>query len=122
MGRVILKDEIKRFGEKARITLDFALDNIAKDIVNIAKIYVPYKEGDLFKEIMHEKVAILAHKVVVDSDYAAYQERGKRKDGTHVVRKYTTPNTGAHFLENAANKIVENAVEYIRQANQLNRF
>jgi hypothetical protein len=40
------------------------------------------------------------------SEYASYQERGMRKDGTRKVRRYTTPGTGAHFAENAAKKIV----------------
>lgn len=38
--------------------------------------------------------------------YASYQERGKRADGSRVVRKYTTPGTGPHFAEKAVQKTV----------------
>ena len=43
--------------------------------------------------------------------YAAYQERGMRKDGSHKVRHYTTPGTGAHYLEEAAEKIVQKGIK-----------
>lgn len=40
-----------------------------------------------------------------DVPYAQYQERGMRWDGTHVVKHYTEPGTGAHFAENAVKKV-----------------
>lgn len=39
-------------------------------------------------------------------EYAAFQERGSRADGSHRVRKYSTSGTGAHFLERAGDKQV----------------
>ena len=38
--------------------------------------------------------------------YASYQERGKRFDGSHVVRNYTTPGTGKEFAKNAVKQAV----------------
>ena len=35
--------------------------------------------------------------IVYEMPYAVYQYRGVRKDGTHVVRKYTTPGTGPYW-------------------------
>lgn len=42
--------------------------------------------------------------------YAAYQERGMRADGTHVVRNYTTAGTHAHFLEQAGDAVVKQGI------------
>lgn len=44
--------------------------------------------------------------------YASYQERGMRRDGTHVVRKYTTPGTNKDFAKNAVVKVINNADYY----------
>lgn len=37
--------------------------------------------------------------VIFDGPYAAYQHEGMRRDGTHVVKNYTTPGTGAKYIE-----------------------
>lgn len=37
--------------------------------------------------------------LVWDTVYAAYQWFGMRKDGSHVVRHYTTPGTGKQWVE-----------------------
>lgn len=36
--------------------------------------------------------------------YAEYQHEGMRADGTHVVRNYTEPDTGSHFLSRGIEK------------------
>lgn len=47
--------------------------------------------------------------------YAAYQERGMRADGSHKVRNYTTPGTGAHYLKNAGDTITKRGIgEFIK--------
>lgn len=45
--------------------------------------------------------------------YAAYQERGKRLDGTHVVRHYTTPGTGKEFAKKSVEKTMTNARRFL---------
>jgi hypothetical protein len=35
-----------------------------------------------------------------NTPYAAYQHEGMRKDGSHVVRNYSEPDTGPKFIEN----------------------
>ena len=121
-GEIKVVDKIKEFGEKAVDVFDMALNNLADDIVRLAKSKVPYKEGDLYDEIMKEKLEDLAYRVMVDSEYASYQEKGKRADGSHVVREYTTANTGAHFLETSGDKVAEKALQYLKEANQLIRM
>lgn len=48
--------------------------------------------------------------------YAQYQERGRRKDGTHVVKKYTTSGTGKGFAEKSVKNVTRRASRYFRKA------
>ena len=48
--------------------------------------YVPKLSGDL-----RRVVDIKTDSITYQSPYAEYQYKGMRKDGTHVVKNYTTP-------------------------------
>lgn len=48
--------------------------------------YVPKETGDLRLIVREEP-----NSITYESPYAHYQYKGMRKDGTHVVRNYTTP-------------------------------
>lgn len=50
--------------------------------------------------------------------YAAYQERGMRADGSHVVKNYTTAGTGPWFAKNAVKAELKNIGSYYKQANE----
>lgn len=115
-------DNILHFDRQTIQVFDAALGRMAKDIVQVAKIRVPYKDGDLQDSIESEKRGLLRHRVVAKKKYASYQERGMRQDGSHAVRKYTTPNTGKHYLQQGGDKVKENALNYLKQANQLIRL
>ena len=54
--------------------------------------YVPMDEGNL-----RTIVDIQPNSITYDSPYAKYQYYGMREDGTHIVRKYTTPGTGTYW-------------------------
>jgi hypothetical protein len=41
--------------------------------------------------------------------YASYQNRGRRYDGTHVVKHYTTAGTGKGFADTAVKIVVKKA-------------
>ena len=122
MGKVTVENKIYEFGERTTKVFDEALGRMAKDIVQVTKITIPFLGGDLMKAVKKEKLGILEHRVVIDEEYASYQERGKRATGSHVVKKYTTPGTGPHFLEKAGDKITSQAIQYLKQANQLIRM
>lgn len=112
-------DNIKRFYILNTQSMDTMLGRMAKDVQQIAKIKVPYKEGDLQASIKPKSVKLLHHRVEVgggDIKYAHYQEAGQRKDGSHKVRKYTTPNTGKHYLKDAGERVEKDATNYIKQA------
>ena len=117
-----VESDILKWSSKAVDAMGIAYDRMAKDIVRLAKIKVPYKSGDLMKETKSKKLGLLKYRVTVDKEYASYQERGKRKNGTHVVRKYTTPNTGRNFLSGSADSVVAKHIQYLKQANQLIRL
>lgn len=42
--------------------------------------------------------------------YAAYQERGHRFDGSRQVHNYTTPGTGAHYLEESGKQVAKEGI------------
>ena len=52
--------------------------------------------------------------MILKAAYAQYQERGMRRDGSRVVRKYTTPGTGRHFVKNAVDQIKPVARSFFR--------
>lgn len=109
-------DRSKEFVKENESVMEKAFTRMGGDMVLLTRMFQPYKDGKLSAGTSHKKIGKLKHRVVVDEDHASYQERGKRKDGSHVVRKYTTPNTGAHFLARAGQKIAENTLNYIKQA------
>lgn len=42
-------------------------------------------------------VSLKVDSITYQSPYASYQYFGKRKDGSHVVKNYTTPGTGSKW-------------------------
>lgn len=109
-------DKSAQFIVQNRKQMSVAIDRMSNDILTLAKIRVPFRSGNLQDQGKVEILGQLHHRVRFDEDYAAYQERGMRKDGSHVVRQYTTPGTGKHFLSKAGKDTVLKAVQYIRQA------
>ena len=96
-----------------------ALSRMGRDIVNISKIRVPFKDGDLMKSAEEVKVSVLHRKVLYNKEYAGYQERAKRKDGSRKVRNYSTPGTGKDFLKGAGKQVKQNVLNYFKQAASL---
>lgn len=113
---VHFEDHTDDFLSKNTRAFDAALERMAGDITKVAKQRVPFKTGKLFKEIHKEKLDVLKHRVVADKKYAGYQELGQRVDGTRVVKRYTTPNTGKHYMRDAVFTIMQHSLNYLRQA------
>lgn len=112
-------DNIMRFYKLTATSMDNAIGKMAKDVKQIASIRVPYLSGDLQASIKPVKKAMMHHRVEVGGggiNYAHYQEAGQRKDGSHRVRKYSTPGTGKHFLKDAGESVEKNVINYIKQA------
>ena len=60
-------------------------------------------DGDL-REMVTKRVNNREGTITWTVPYASYQERGKRFDGSHPVRNYTTPDTGPWFAKEAVKK------------------
>lgn len=109
-------NNLPEFIQKNAIAMDKAVKRMADDTVKVAKIRVPFKEGDLQQSGHTKKIKTMHHRAVFDTPYAAYQERGYRRDGSRVVRNYTTPGTGKGYLLGAGTKIADNLLNYLKQA------
>jgi hypothetical protein len=110
-----ITNNIKKFVNTNERIMDSVLGRMTGDILMISKITVPFKSSDLMRSGVTEKVGSMKYKVRYDSEYASYQERGRRQDGSRVVRNYTTPGTGKNFLRNAGKTVANNALNYLRQ-------
>ena len=92
-----------------KTNLEIALNSMGEAILSRARVTVPYKSGELSASGRVEGQG-LEREVIFGSGsvpYAAYQERGMRADGSHVVRNYTTPGTGKRYLRNAFDSVIK---------------
>lgn len=54
--------------------------------------FVPMDNGDL-----RTVVTLTSNTITYEMPYAEYQYYGMRKDGSHVVKNYTTPGSGTYW-------------------------
>lgn len=88
------------------LAVRYTLDDIQKT----SKEKTPKRLGDLRKNVV-KKVFGTKGSIVWQQKYAAYQEAGARKDGTHRVSNYTTPGTGPHFADDAVKEVMTERVK-----------
>lgn len=119
MSKVKYVNNFQSFVNSTDNVMEGAIARMSKDTGTIAKIRIPFKGGDLQKSEEQIKVSKLHMKVLFNEEYASYQERGERKDGSRKVRKYSTPGTGKDFLKEAGEKVGRDAVNYFKQAANL---
>ena len=103
-SKVTIKDNSATWLRMQLINLDNATRAMADATVRTSKVTAPLLTGKLRNSSRVVRNAPLNYSALYGGGnvpYAAYQERGMRRDGSHVVRHYTTPGTGAHFLRNA---------------------
>lgn len=72
--------------------------------------------GHMKSETRHFRSATGGFRVEVDKEYAAYQERGARRDGSHAVKNYSTPGTSKGFFKRAINSVMLDRDNYIEEA------
>lgn len=70
-----------------------------------AKAYVPELTGGLQSSGRHMRIGFARFRIEFNKEYAAYQHRGMRADGSHVVKNYSSPGTGKLFLSRAAGEV-----------------
>lgn len=71
--------------------------------------YVPQDNGDL-----RTIVDIQPDNITYESPYAEYQYYGMRKDGTHVVKNYTTPGTGTYWDKRMVSAEMQDVVKEVQ--------
>ena len=107
---VKIVDNMPAFRRALEFVGEDAIREGARDGFIKAKMNAPFKKGGLRSEADFRRVGRLTQRITFWKEYAAYQERGRRRNGRNVVRNYTTSGTGAHFLEYAgdeqANKLL----------------
>lgn len=108
---VTLTDRSGEWLGKRNSQVNNALKLMGNTIHNESLMVVPRKSGALAgssKVVSRDRQV----SVVYPKAYAGYQERGERYDGTHKVRRYTTPGTGKHYLKNTGDRVVERGIRW----------
>lgn len=112
------------FDKKHATFLDILMGHMAMDIeINIkTETGTPVKTGDMKAETRHFRTRSGGYRVESVKEYAAYQERGARRDGSHVVKNYTTAGTGPHWFQKAIDMVLKNRITYIDVARKAAGF
>ena len=71
--------------------------------------YVPQRDGNL-----RTIVDIQADSITYEQVYAKYQYYGMRKDGSHVVKNYTTPGTGPYWDKKMVSAEIQDVVKEVQ--------
>lgn len=112
------------FNKKHATFIDVLMGHMAMDIEVFIKTATgtPVKTGDMKAETRHYRTRAGGFRVESTKEYAAYQENGMRKDGSHIVRNYTTAGTGAHWFQKAINLVLNDRLSYIAVARKAAGF
>ena len=71
--------------------------------------YVPQRDGNL-----RTIVDIQSDSITYEQEYAKYQYYGMRKDGSHVVKNYTTPGTGPYWDKKMVSAEMQDVVKEVQ--------
>ena len=100
--------------DEAKIKSNVRIANrkMLEDIHHTANPITPMDTSQLRRNVFKRILSNGDGEIEWKEEYSGYQEAGKRADGTHVVRHYTTPGTGAHFAEKSVNKVLDGLDKY----------
>lgn len=105
-----------RMNEQA---MERALARMRNDIFVLSQFKVPQKDGTLRASGEQKQMGRLHHRVQYGEkgaqEYAAYQHRGRRLDGSHVVKRYTTAGTQKNYLSDSGKIIASKASSYFKR-------
>lgn len=110
-------DNTQKFYQLFKANLNSSLEAMGNAMKNRALITVPRKSGDLARSgrVESEDMKCSVYFGGGDVPYGAYQERGMRADGTHIIRHHTLPGTKQHFLRDAFDSVVKEGIQkYIK--------
>jgi len=113
---VKIVDNSSKFIKEAEKQINLVLASITTDIYRLSQAQVPVSEGGGHLQSSGQIVpGHLKYSIKYNKEYASYQHRGMRRDGTHVVRNYTYPGKKAHFLSDPADTIMRNKESYLKR-------
>jgi len=116
---VRIDNRLRIFNRLNEDAMELALERMRQDIWVLSQFKVPRKSGTLQSSGKQRKMGRLHHRVVYGEtaaeDYAAYQHRGMRQDGSRIVRNYTTAGTQKDYLGASGAIIAAKASNYFKQ-------
>lgn len=113
---VKVKDNSTSALKKADKQMNLVLSAITSDVYRLSQQQVPVSEGGGHLQSSGQIVpGHLRYSIKYNKEYASYQHRGMRRDGTHVVRNYTYPGKKSHFLSDPADTILRNKESYLKR-------
>jgi hypothetical protein len=99
--------------------MERALARMRNDIFVLSQFKVPFKDGELKSSGEQKQMGRLHHRVQYGDkgaqEYAAYQHRGRRLDGSRVVKRYTTAGTQKNYLSESGKIIASKASSYFKR-------
>lgn len=103
MSQPIFKSDRGSFNSKHTAFIDMALGRMAMTVEIALKTSagMPVKTGNMKSQTRHFKNKVGNWRTEIDVEYAGYQELGRRRDGSRVVRNYSTSGTSAGFFMRA---------------------
>lgn len=77
------------------------LEGMAANTVRVANLTAPFRNRGSLKahNVRVQRLGTTAISITWPVPWAQYQNRGRRADGTRVVRRYTTGGTGRGFVD-----------------------
>lgn len=120
MGATVRVDnKINVFTRMNEQAMERALARMRNDIFVLSQFKVPQKDGTLRASGEQKQMGRLHHRVQYGEkgaqEYAAYQHRGRRLDGSHVVKRYTTAGTQKNYLSDSGKIIASKASSYFKR-------
>lgn len=116
---VRVDDRMAAFKRANENAMERALARMRNDIFVLSQFKVPFKDGELKSSGDQKQMGRLHHRVLYGEqgaqDYASYQHRGMRKDGSRLVKRYTTAGTGKHFLTDAGKVVAPKSGMYFKR-------
>lgn len=115
-GKAVFTDKSSNFRRKNDAFIDFVLGHMTQDMEVYLKVSsgMPVDKGQMKASTRHFRNARGKFQVIVNKEYAAYQERGMDKKGKRVVKNYTTAGTGAGFFARTIDAIGRQRSHYLQ--------
>lgn len=116
---VRVDNKMQQFIAANERAMERALERMGGDVFILSQFKVPFKEGELKSSGEHLRMGRLHRRVQYGEKgaqgYASYQHRGMRRDGSRIVRNYTTAGTNKKFLSDSGAIIAPKSGQYFKR-------